>query len=205
MGKQSVGEGPLEVLSRQVAELAARVEELKREGGKGGGVSAPAPRDAREAFVRTLEEAAARGKEVAGTRGAVGVAGLLVRQKGEASRRSEWVVETTLEEVMGQDVGWVARALSPLGDEAKLKIAQALLWEERSVAELAEMTGLTQAQIYHHMRHLLLLGYVEQTARNVYRLSLVGWTWLFSGLAAAAAVASATSPQWSKKPLAGGP
>ena len=201
MKKRSASVDPVESLSRQVAELAGKVEQLTRER-KAKQEAHRAQRDSGRAYLDQLKAAAARGKEVAGARGAVGAAGILVKEKGEAERRGEWVVEATLEEVMGRDVAWVARALAPLGDEAKLRIAKALFWDERSVSDLVESTRLTQAQIYHHMRHLLLLGYVEQTARNVYRLSSVGWTWLFSGLAAAAAVASAAAPQWSKQPLA---
>jgi DNA-binding transcriptional ArsR family regulator len=72
------------------------------------------------------------------------------------------------------DVGEAARIFSALGNEMRLKLLQ-LLWDgERTAQDLTEGTGLTQGAVYHHVRELSALRWVESPRRNTYSITPLG-------------------------------
>ncbi len=65
-------------------------------------------------------------------------------------------------------IGLVAERFKALGDPARLSILNALRGGERSVTELTELTGLTQANISKHLALLHSLGFVARRKDGVF-------------------------------------
>ena len=76
--------------------------------------------------------------------------------------------------IPGAALDLIARRFRVLGDERRLRILQALLaGEERSVGELVEICGTTQANVSMHLSQLRAEGLVEARrdgARKLYRV-----------------------------------
>ena len=62
----------------------------------------------------------------------------------------------------------VAERFKALGDPARLSILNALRGGERSVTDLVEQTGLTQANVSKHLGLLHTLGYVARRKEGVF-------------------------------------
>lgn len=62
----------------------------------------------------------------------------------------------------------VAERFKALGDPARLSILNTLRGGERSVTELVEHTGLTQANVSKHLGLLHTLGYVARRKEGVF-------------------------------------
>ena len=74
----------------------------------------------------------------------------------------------------GGDLREIARVLTALGSDARLRLMQ-MLWEgEKGAPELAEKTGLTTGSLYHHMRELTAFRWVDAPQRNRYVLTPAG-------------------------------
>jgi len=69
----------------------------------------------------------------------------------------------------------VAERFKALGEPSRLSILNALREGERSVTELMEATGLTQANASKHLQLLHALGYVDRRKEGLYvHYSLAG-------------------------------
>lgn len=62
----------------------------------------------------------------------------------------------------------VAERFKALGDAARLSLLNALRGGERSVSELVEATGLTQANVSKHLALLHTLGFVTRRKDGVF-------------------------------------
>ncbi|HEY0969860.1 MAG TPA: metalloregulator ArsR/SmtB family transcription factor [Gemmatimonadales bacterium] len=62
----------------------------------------------------------------------------------------------------------VADRFRALAEPARLQILQALRDGERSVGELVEETGLSQANVSKHLQLLLALGFVTRRKEGLY-------------------------------------
>lgn len=62
----------------------------------------------------------------------------------------------------------VADRFKVLAEPARLALLQAMMQEERSVGELVEMTGLTQANVSKHLQLLLAHGLVARRKEGLF-------------------------------------
>jgi DNA-binding transcriptional ArsR family regulator len=64
----------------------------------------------------------------------------------------------------------LAALFSALGDPGRVRLLAALLGEDRNVGELADLVGLSQSAVSHHLRHLrdLRLVRTRKQGRYVY-------------------------------------
>jgi len=68
----------------------------------------------------------------------------------------------------------IARELAPFGSAERVAILYSLYREQKTNTALCEETGLTQGQLYHHIKDLVYLGYVQQSGRGSYHITLKG-------------------------------
>jgi DNA-binding transcriptional ArsR family regulator len=68
----------------------------------------------------------------------------------------------------------IAAVCQALGSEARLRLLRALEGGTRSTGELLTAVGLDRGQLYHHLRDLLLQGFVEQPERGRYAITRRG-------------------------------
>jgi DNA-binding transcriptional ArsR family regulator len=68
----------------------------------------------------------------------------------------------------------IAAACHALGSEPRLRLLRALEGGPRSTAELLAAVDLDRGQLYHHLRDLLLQGFVEQPERGRYAITRRG-------------------------------
>ena len=68
----------------------------------------------------------------------------------------------------------IARQFAPFGSAERLSILFSLYGSERSGQSLCDETGLSQGQLYHHVKDLMYLGYVRQRGRNRYDITPKG-------------------------------
>ena len=62
----------------------------------------------------------------------------------------------------------VAERFKVLAEPARLQLLQALMQEERSVGELADLTGLTQANVSKHLQLLLAQELVARRKEGLF-------------------------------------
>ena len=65
-------------------------------------------------------------------------------------------------------IGMVAERFKALGEPARLKILQALRDGERSVTQLADATGLNQANLSRHLQQLSITGLVTRRKEGLF-------------------------------------
>jgi len=70
--------------------------------------------------------------------------------------------------------GDIARELAPFGSAERVAILYALYRDQKTGTTLCEETGLTQGQLYHHIKDLVYLGHVQQSGRGSYHITLKG-------------------------------
>ena len=68
----------------------------------------------------------------------------------------------------------VAQFMSPFSSEQRIGLLKALAEGSQSAGELAEETGLSSGQLYHHLRELASARYLLSPERNSYELTLRG-------------------------------
>ncbi|RLF04121.1 MAG: hypothetical protein DRK00_07415 [Thermoprotei archaeon] len=107
-----------------------------------------------------------------------------------------------LKEVRRAQPKRIVRALAPLTNENRVKILLSLLEGPKSASELAQETGLEGGPLYHHIKELMLAGYVESPERGVYVLTTSGCIAIRTA-AALAATPGIAPPQVEEQPTAG--
>ena len=100
--------------------------------------------------------------------------------------RDSFLSAIPLEEVVRCPPRRIVGAMGVFSNENRVRILQALLSGARTSSELARETGLEGGQLYHHLRELMLAGYVEAVERGKYALTPKGCI----AIRVAAAVAS---------------
>ena len=62
---------------------------------------------------------------------------------------------------------------SPFSHEARITLMRALFDEPRTTTQLKAL-GISHGQLYHHLKDLMLAGYVEKEKRDTYALTTRG-------------------------------
>lgn len=88
----------------------------------------------------------------------------------------------------------VVRVVSPLTNEKRVRMLLSLLEGPKTASELAEEVGLEGGPLYHHLRELMLAGYVESPERGKYVLTGSGCI-VTRVLAALASIPGISPPQ----------
>ena len=70
--------------------------------------------------------------------------------------------------------GDIARELAPFGSAERVAILYSLYRDQKTAPALCEETGLTQGQLYHHIKDLVYLGHVQQSGRGTYAITVKG-------------------------------
>ena len=151
----------VEELAREVEKLKERIEERSQKS-----VLAEEPEYVKT-VLRVFEEQL-RGKPDAGL---VFVGGI-ERRGGKI--RGSFLSAIPLEEVAMCPPRRIVGAMGVFSNENRVRILQALLKGARTSSELSRETGLEGGQLYHHLKELMLAGYVEAVERGKYALTAKG-------------------------------
>lgn len=78
-----------------------------------------------------------------------------------------WQVQYSTEEMLSEDWTVSAECLSALGSPIRLRLLQEILNGRRTAAELSGLDGVgTSGQIYHHLRQLAAVGWLQTAGRG---------------------------------------
>jgi len=178
-------------LRRMVEELAKEVRGLKARVEAGGEVREVVKEievpDYVQAVYRVFEERL-RDRPNAGI---VFVGGL---EKREGKIVDSFFSGVDLEDVRKVSSSRIVRILGSLANEHRVKILLSLLQGSKSASELAEETGLEGGPLYHHLKELMLAGYIESPERGKYVLTPRGCI-VIRVVAALASIPGITPPQ----------
>ncbi len=183
----------VEDLRQQLSGLAQDVAKLSEER-KQEKVEAR-PQAAQTKVDDILRPLAEKSNPVEARRGAVLYGGLVT---GDGEGTMQWSGLETLDRVLACPPGRAARFSAPFTSEQRIGILRALFPNPKGIRDLEEATGFTSAQIYHHMKDLLLLEFVTLDARNTYTLSSKGAIVLLTLLALASHFGSVTPQDLSR-------
>jgi len=114
-----------------------------------------------------LQELLGRSGQPGGPRGAVVYRGVV---ESEDETR-EWEQARADEVLRSHSASELAQLVSPFGSAERVAILMGLYRAEKTGQSLCEETGLSQGQLYHHIKDLLYLGYVRQSSRNLYDIT----------------------------------
>ena len=95
-------------------------------------------------------------------------------EKREGRIRDSFFSAIPLEEVVNCQPRKIVDVMGPFSNENRILILQALLRGAKTSSELARETGLEGGQLYHHLKELILAGYVEAVGRGRYALTEKG-------------------------------
>jgi DNA-binding HxlR family transcriptional regulator len=163
-------EKKLESLTQQVVELNKKVEKLTEK------------ESAAELIPSTVEDLStspdvqqalrALGSELKGKEEGIAIGlGCLVRTK-EGSLL--WYEKSAMDKWLSCPESVVVHFLSPFSNEQRISLMKALFLGTKTATELKETTGLTDGQLYHHLKDLALAGYLLKEERNSYSLTTEG-------------------------------
>lgn len=187
-----------EMLRREVAELRARVDELAEMVRQLAGLAPPASEGAQEAA--DSEQQMALTKQANGfllrslsDRECAAAVFLAIAWRHEPGRPNTWAYSatSTFPVFAEPNARKIARVLSALGSDARLRLLEMLWTGERTASELAEAAGLGAGSLYHHIRELLALGWVESPERTRYAITPAGRKALVLAWALSAALSAA--------------
>ncbi len=186
----------VEELKKMVAKLAEEVEALKRS--KPGGVEKAEVREKakRPDYVQLIFKVL---EDVMGSKQDAGIVFV-----GGIERKGGRIVDSffsgvELEDVLKVRPSRVVRVVSPLTNENRAKILLSLLEGPKTASELSREIGLGGGPLYHHLRELMLAGYVESPERGRYVLTSSGCI-VTRVVAALASVPGVTPPQVEELP-----
>lgn len=192
----------LERLEKLLQEVADRLARLREQGAKGEGpiplLSATAPADIRPLLFQILQALAAELEEKGGSR--VLITGVHRDPQGRLSTWYELFSEENVERVLTQEA---IRPLEALASLERLRLMLALVSGPGGAAELMAQSGLTQGQLYHHLRVLEGSGMVRKRARDTYEVTLHGIASLFTFLAAASYIRQGALGELPEEPKGG--
>lgn len=147
-------------LEGRVAELERRIAAL--EGGRATPAQADttAPGDELWAVNRLRAEFSGSG---------VTNGGVLVTGSGRLPAGDEygWQMAFTTDDLLLDDADGAAECLAALSSPVRLRLLRAILAGRRTASDLAELDGVgTSAQIYHHLRQLAAVGWLQTAGRG---------------------------------------
>lgn len=162
----------LDELKKLVERLAMDVEELKRarkEERKAviKEVAKVIPEDFVESILRVLE--AKLGDKPEG--GLILISG--IERKGGRTVDS-FLSAIDLEDAIKCLPSKIARLMGSFSSENRVRIMQSLLKGIKTSSELSKETGLEGGQLYHHLKELMMAGYVQAVERGKYALTSNG-------------------------------
>ncbi|MGH3794714.1 MAG: ArsR/SmtB family transcription factor [Pseudonocardiaceae bacterium] len=86
-------------------------------------------------------------------------------------RHYDWQQGSEIGQLLDSDWAVAADHLGALGHPVRLALLKAVLGGMTTAAELAETAGLgTSGQLYHHLRHLVAVGWLRSTGRGQYEV-----------------------------------
>lgn len=89
----------------------------------------------------------------------------------EDAATHEWQQGADTDGLLAMDVEDAASTLAALGHPVRLRLLQAVLSGQTTVAELGSMNGLgTSGQLYHHLRELQAAGWLHSAGRGRYHV-----------------------------------
>jgi DNA-binding HxlR family transcriptional regulator len=174
-----------DALHQELLELRARVEELAGVLSRlsGGVASSPPdiaaaaghPADQAESKAQVDALVAAQLRRQLDDPSTVAAAYFAAVLRSGTGQQYSWATSTTVRGTFGlEEARDIARVLSALGSDARLRI-MAILWRgETAAAELTAATGLSAGSLYHHIRELCAFGWVNTPQRNRYTLTTRG-------------------------------
>ncbi|WP_054814930.1 winged helix-turn-helix domain-containing protein [Nocardia arizonensis] len=78
-----------------------------------------------------------------------------------------WQMSFSTDDLLLDDADSAAECLAALGSPVRLRLLRAILYGRRTAAELAELDGVgTSGQIYHHLRQLAAVGWLQTAGRG---------------------------------------
>lgn len=162
----------LEQLRKLVEKLAKDVEELKksrREERKSVIVETTEaiPDDFVKSVLRLLE-ARLRDRPDGG----LVLIGGIERRKGKIV--DSFMSAVDLESIIKCPPSDIAKLMASFSSENRVRIMQSLLRGVKTASELSEETGLEGGQLYHHLKDLMMAGYVQIVERGKYTLTSKG-------------------------------
>ncbi|RJO80032.1 ArsR family transcriptional regulator [Nocardia panacis] len=81
--------------------------------------------------------------------------------------RYRWQMTFTTDALLEDDADEAAECLAALGSPVRLRLLRAILAGRRTAAELTELDGVgTSGQIYHHLRQLAAVGWLQTAGRG---------------------------------------
>nr|WP_232541507.1 helix-turn-helix domain-containing protein [Nocardia bovistercoris] len=84
-----------------------------------------------------------------------------------AGDRYGWQMDFSTDDLLLDDADSAAECLAALGSPVRLRLLRAVLSGRRTAAELAELDGVgTSGQIYHHLRQLAAVGWLQTAGRG---------------------------------------
>ncbi|MET7769608.1 winged helix-turn-helix domain-containing protein [Nocardia sp. NPDC005366] len=95
--------------------------------------------------------------------------GVLVTGSGRlpAGDQYAWQMGFTTDDLLLDDADGAAECLAALSSPVRLRLLRAILAGRRTASELAELDGVgTSAQIYHHLRQLAAVGWLQTAGRG---------------------------------------
>jgi DNA-binding MarR family transcriptional regulator len=117
-----------------------------------------------------LHQSVARRREAEERRGAVVYRGLVTGPEGE--REWEQVRDDSI--LQAHSPAELARQFGPFSSPERIALLLALYRSDCNAQALCDESGLTQGQLYHHIKELIYVGYVQQQGRSRYRITEKG-------------------------------
>ncbi|MCD6357276.1 MAG: winged helix-turn-helix transcriptional regulator [Thermoproteales archaeon] len=186
----------VEELRRMVEQLAEEVKKLKE---------AVKPKPERRAPPESLSEYAQLVlkflEEKVGSKPDAGIVFIGGLEKRGGKIVDSFFSSINLGAVRKTRPGRIVRTLGPLTNENRVKILLSLLEGPKTASELAQETGLEGGPLYHHLKELMLAGYVDSPERGKYVLTS-GGCMVIRVAAALAATPGLTPPQVEEQPVA---
>ena len=151
-------------LARRLYAVERRLAQLERQDGAGVAAAPVGSHDAEPGQAFWILDGL-KARLAAGT-GAVVLAGVVPLPTGE---QYAWQYGQATQDLLGASWLELSKAIAALGHPVRLRLMQLILTGTRSVADLQSVDELgTSGQLYHHLRQLMVAGWLVQTARGHY-------------------------------------
>lgn len=169
MGKEEL-EKKLERLAQQVVELNKKVEKLTEKESATELIPSTVedlsiPPDVQQALRALSSELKGKAEEVA-----IGLSCLVHGKNGSCL----WYEKSAMDKWLSCPENVVVHFLSPFSNEQRISLMKALFLGTKTANELKKTIGLTDGQLYHHLKDLALAGYLLKEERNSYSLTTEG-------------------------------
>jgi len=154
----------VEELAEEVKKIKSKIESRERVEIEVEEIKAPSRNKIVQEIFKVLEKGLADKPDV----GIVFVGGF---EKRKGKIVDSFFSGVDLESVYKVSASRIVRILSSLANENRVKILLSLLKGPKTASELSKETGLEGGPLYHHLKELMLAGYIESPERGKYVLT----------------------------------